>query len=149
MSLNAKKNKIVGLGAASVTLTEAMSDSVQLFDTAAQAFILPEITPLNVGMRFTFKTIVASTSAQTITAGAAADLYIGGVQLIDDTAAYTAPQGITHKPDVSNDIILSMNGTTTGGKIGTTITMTAISATRWFVEGTLLGSGNLSTTVFS
>ena len=149
MSLNAKKKKIVGLGAAAVTLTEDMSDSVQLFDTAIEAFTLPVITALNIGMKFTFVTTVAASTAQSVTAGAAADLYTGGVRLWDDTAAYTAPQVVIHKADVSNDIILTMNGTTKGGKIGSKVTFTAISATRWFVDGDLFGSGNLSTTVFS
>ena len=149
MSLNAKIKKIVTPGAATVALTADMSGSTILFDTAVEAVTLPEITPLTVGMWFEFVTTVASSTAQTVTAGAAADLYTGAILLVDDTAAYTAPQAVTHKPDVSNDIILTMNGTTSGGKIGTKIKFTAISATRWFVEGTLLGSGNLGTTVFS
>ena len=145
MSLNAKQKKIIGLGAATVALTEGMSGSVQLFDTAVEAFTLPEITALNIGMTFEFKTTVASSTAQTVTAGAAADLFIGGVRIWDDTAAYTAPQAVVLKADVSNDVILTMNGTTTGGKIGSTVKFTAVGATRWFVEGDLYGSGVIAT----
>ena len=51
-------------------------------------------------------------------------------------------------PDVTDDLVISMNGTTTGGVIGTYIRATAISATRWFIQGTLSGSGT-ATTPFS
>ena len=40
---------------------------------------------------------------------------------------------------------LSSNGTTTGGLIGDDYTVTAISATVWFISGVTVGSGTLAT----
>ncbi len=145
MAYNLKTPKIVTPGATSTTLTALNSGQVFLFDGATEAYILPELTSLNVGMEFTFMTTVAANTSQTVTAGAADDLYTGAVVLWDDTVAYTAPQAVIKKPDVSNDVILTLNGTTTGGKVGSIVKFTALSATRWFVEGNLCGSGVLAT----
>lgn len=136
-----KANVLASSG--NTTMTEAMSGAVMLIDGATVAYTLPAVTSSNIGMYFTFVVTVAATAAS-ITAGAA-DLLVGSVYLSDDTAAYTAPQGVVVKPDVTNDLILSMNGTTTGGKLGTIFRFTAISATRWQVEGVSNGSGVLAT----
>lgn len=57
----------------------------------------------------------------------------------------TANTGTYFTPDESNDLIITMNGSTTGGKKGTVITVTAITATGWFVEGLVFGDGTLAT----
>ena len=56
----------------------------------------------------------------------AADLLIGGL-LPDDTA----PAAAIFNPDVSDDLIITLNGTTTGGEIGTAFL--AYSPSRWMV----------------
>lgn len=147
MSTTAKTKKIVTPGATSTTLVEAQSDSILLFDGTTEAYILPVITGLNIGMTFKFIVTVAASTSQTVTAGEATDLYIGGVNLWDDTAAYNSAtrDAVNLKADVTNDVIFTMNGTTLGGKIGSVVTFTAISASRWFVEGNLFGSGTLAT----
>ncbi len=137
----ARNNVLASSG--NLTLTTAMSGATMLFDGVALAYTLPAIDTTNIGMYFDFFTTVASTSAQSVTAGTG-DLMTGGINLIDDTAAYTAPQNVIKKP-ATTFLICSMNGTTTGGKIGTKIRFTAISATAWFVEGVAFGSGVLST----
>ncbi len=136
-----KKNILASSG--NTTITEAMSGATFLVDAVAVAFALPAITASNIGMSFDFVTTVASTSSQSITAQAG-DLMTGGINLIDDTAAYTAPQNVIKKP-ATTFLICDMNGTTTGGKIGTRLRFTAISATAWFVEGVAFGSGVLAT----
>lgn len=136
-----KANVLASSG--NTTMTAAMSGATMLIDGATVAYALPAIGASDVGMFFDFVVTVAATAAS-ITAGAA-DLLTGGIILIDDTAAYTAPQAVVAKPDVTNDLILSMNGTTTGGKIGSKFRFTAVSATRWYVEGVSCGSGVLAT----
>lgn len=136
-----KANVLASSG--NTTMTAAMSGATMLIDGATVAYTLPAIGAGDVGMFFDFITTVTS-SAASITAGAA-DLLAGSAILVDDTAAYTAPQAVVVKPDITNDLIISFNGTTTGGKIGTKLRLTAISATRWNVEGVINGSGVLAT----
>ncbi len=135
-----KANVLASSG--NTTMTEVMSGATMLLDAAAVAYVLPAITASNVGMHFDFVTTVAA-SAQSITAGAA-DLMTGGIVLSDDTAAYTAPQSVVLKP-AGTFLVYAANGTTTGGKVGTKLRFTAISATAWFVEGYSFGSGVLAT----
>jgi hypothetical protein len=55
-----------------------------------------------------------------------------------NTGAYFAPNG-------SSNLVITMNGSTTGGKKGTWIELTATSATQWIVQGFLFGDGTLAT----
>lgn len=136
-----KANVLASSG--NTTMTAAMSGATMLLDGATVAYTLPAIGASDVGMFFDFVVTVASTGAS-ITAGAA-DLLMGSAILIDDTVVYTAPQAVVVKPDVVNDLIISFNGTTTGGKVGTKLRLTAVSTTRWYVEGVINGSGVLAT----
>lgn len=122
------------------TMTSAMSGSVMLFDGAATDYALPAIGAGDVGMEFWFVTTVTSTDA-TITAGAA-DLLTGGVMCMSTAAGV---ENDAFSPDVTDDLIITMNGTTQGGIIGSTWHLIAISATRWYVDGTTIGSGTLIT----
>lgn len=130
-----------------VVLTEAQSGRILLVDDATGLqFTLPIITASNIGMHFTFLVTVTITSnAFTVTAGEAGDLYYGGVAILDFDAAYTAPQGAYHAPDGADDIILTMNGSTTGGVKGTKVTFTAIGEDAWFVDGLVYGNGVIAT----
>jgi len=64
--------------------------------------------------------------------------FVGSLSLVKSTAGHTVFASST------NDVI-QMNGTTTGGLIGTTFSITCISATQWLVEGVVVGSGTLAT----
>lgn len=121
------------------TMTSAMSGSVMLIDGATVAYTLPAIGAGDVGMHFWFFTTVASTAA-TITAGAA-DLLTGGVIAQSTTAGGAG----AFSPDVTDDLIITQNGTTTGGVIGSTWYLVAVSATRWYCIGNTIGSGTLAT----
>lgn len=123
------------------TMTSAMSGSVMLIDGASTDYALPAIGTGDVGMWFDFVSTIISTGTQTITAQAA-DLLTGGVTITDVGAAGTD----FFAPDVSDDLTITLNGTTTGGvAVGSWLRLTAISATRWFVQGNLCGSGTLAT----
>ena len=61
-----------------------------------------------------------------------------------DTDTSDAIVGMAAEVDDSFSAV-SFNGTTTGGRIGTKIKITNIAADKWFVEGTVLHSGNVAT----
>ena len=124
------------------TMTSAMSGSIMLLDGAGVDYTLPAIGAGDVGMEFWFvTTVTADGTFQTITAGAA-DLLTGGVSIMSTTAG---AENDAFSPDVTDDLIITMNGTTQGGIIGSTLHLIAISATRWYVDGTLIGSGTIVT----
>ncbi len=142
------KDVVVDTGGAFATpivLTVAQSGSRILVDDAAGLdFTLPAIAAAQVGTVFEFFVTVSVTSNSFRVTAATGDLMTGSILLLDDTVAYTAPQGVVVKP-ATTFLVMAMNGTTTGGKIGTRVKFTATSATQWFVEGIANGSGVLAT----
>jgi hypothetical protein len=136
--LRSKRSVLASSG--NKTMTSAMSGSVMLLDGAATDYTLPAIGAGDVGMYFDFVSTIISTS-QSITAGAA-DLLTGSIAIVSaDT-----PTADIFSPDVSDDLIISLNGTTSGGAaVGSWCRLTAISATRWFVEGVFSGTGTVVT----
>lgn len=138
--IRAKQNVISGSGATR-TLNEYESGSLCLFDRAAG--IVYTLPTAKVGAYFDFviTTTITSNAAKVIT-GAGTELLIGGYTNVDtDTsnavAVFTA-NGSTH-------VAVSMNGTTTGGILGTKLRFTCLSSTRWMVEGIVQGSGTVAT----
>lgn len=128
-----------------IVLTAAQSGRVILVDNAAGLdFTLPAIAAAQIGTTFEFFVTVSVTSNSFRVTAATGDLMTGSILLVDDTAAYTAPQAVTVKP-ATTFLVMTMNGTTTGGKIGTRVKFTATSTTQWFVEGIANGSGVLAT----
>lgn len=122
------------------TMTTAMSGSVMLIDATAVAYALPAIGAGDIGMRFTFFWTVASTANATITA-ATGDLLEGFANIGVSGAADID----TYFPNGSSHLILTANGTTTGGLKGSVVRYTAINATMWGVEAHLKGSGTQAT----
>lgn len=139
VTLKTKRNVLASSG--NTTMTSAMSGSVMLIDGASTDYALPAIGTGDVGMYFDFVSTIISTGTQTITAQAA-DLLTGSIAIIDVGAVGSD----TFVPDVTDDLIITLNGTTTGGvAVGSWCRLTAISATRWFVQGVFNGSGTLAT----
>lgn len=135
-----------GAFATPIVLTTAQSGRLILVDDAAGLdFTLPAIGASDIGTWFEFLVTVSVTSNSFRVTAGAGDLLNGGVLAIDFDAAYTAPQAAFYEPDFSDDLIMTCNGTTTGGKKGTRIKFEAVSATQWFVTGTLVGDGVLAT----
>ena len=133
-----KRNVLASSG--NTTMTSAMSGSIMLLDGAGVDYTLPAIGAGDIGMEFWFAVTVTATD-QTITAGAA-DLLTGGVMCMSTAAGV---ENDAFSPDVTDDLIITMNGTTQGGIIGSTWHLIAISATRWYCDGTTIGSGTLVT----
>lgn len=135
-----------GAYAVPIQLTSAQSGSLILVDDAAGLdFLLPAIGTSDVGMVFEFLVTVTVTSNNFRVTAATGDLLNGGVNMVDFDAAYTAPQGAFLEPDFSDDLIMTCNGSTTGGKKGTRVKFEAISATQWFVSGTVAADGVIAT----
>lgn len=138
--VQAGQNVINGTSATR-TLNANESGSLCTFERAAGVvYTLPTAKP---GAYFDFVvlTTITSNAAKVITA-AGTELLIGGYTNVDtDTsnavAAFTA-NGSTH-------VSVSMNGTTTGGILGTKLRFTCLSSTRWMVEGIVQGSGVVAT----
>lgn len=134
------QNVISGSGATR-TLNANESGSLCLFDRAAG--IVYTLPTAKVGTYFDFviTTTVTSNAAKIIT-GAETELLIGGYTNVDtDTSnavAVFTGNGSTH-------VAVSMNGTTTGGILGTKLRFTCLSSTRWMVEGIVQGAGIVAT----
>lgn len=126
------------------TLLEGESGSLVLFDRAAGIiFTLPKIVAANIGMWFEFEVPVSVTSNNhKIITDAGTTFMLGSLVNINTgsgnaVAAWTA--------DGSTIRAITMNGTTTGGLLGTRMRLTAITTTLWMVEGIDQGSGVVAT----
>ena len=92
----------------------------------------------NIGASFYFYVDVTATDVQIVTDGT--DKFTGAAMIAVDDGAKKA-----FFPGASNDV-LSMNGTTTGGIVGSVIQVTALETAQYLVHNTLiLGSGTIVT----
>jgi len=92
----------------------------------------------NIGVEFVlfFNAISAGASAQTITCGGS-DKYVGSLGVV--STVYNAFASVT-------STIITLNATTTGGAArGSQITLVALAANLWSVNGVLIGSGTAAT----
>ncbi len=94
--------------------------------------------PNNIGASFYFYIDTVATDVQIITDGT--DKFTGAAMIAVDDGAKKA-----FFPAAANDV-LSMNGTTTGGIVGSVIQVTALETAQYLVHNTLiLGSGTIVT----
>lgn len=131
---------VTASGGATRTLLPGESGASQLFDSAAGVvYTLPAPT---VGREFEFfvTTTITSNAAKIITNSAS-------VFLLGEVFTYTTAtaSGAGFAFNGTTHIACSMNGTTTGGIIGTWIRVKAISDTQWFITGLIVGSGTIAT----
>jgi len=128
-------------GGATRDLRPDESGGVFLWDAATGVIFNLPPEPV-AGMQYTFVCTVSVTSNAHAIATDDAAIFIGGaIQQVIDTSATSEGQ----VGDATSDVTISMNGSTTGGLIGTNITVTALSATTWHATGLVVGSGTLST----
>lgn len=133
------RDVISGVGATR-TLQQGESGALCLFDAAAgNVFTLP--TPV-LGMQFEFITSVSVTSNSHKIITSAATVFLLGEALMFTTAT-ASPAGFAFNG--TTHVACTSNGTTTGGLIGSRITVTAISTTQWLIEGGMVGSGTIVT----
>jgi len=92
----------------------------------------------NIGASFYFYVDTTATDVQIVTDGV--DKFTGAAMIAVDDGAKKA-----FFPSTDNDV-LSMNGTTTGGIVGSVIQVTALETAQYLVHNTLiLGSGTIVT----
>ena len=93
----------------------------------------------NVGTTYTFVVETAATAWALKTDGT--DKFVGSMIMVDtdSSGAVTA-----FAPGATNDVI-NLDGSTTGGIAGSTITVTVLAANKYMVTGVLLASGSVVT----
>lgn len=136
--VTSKRPVISGLGATR-TLTERESGSTVLFDRAAGIVItLPAAKP---GISYEFVSNVTCATANIVTnITTTTPVIIGAVTVVPDltgTASVFANKGSAYS--------IAMNGGTTGGIVGSRLTMTALSSGTWMVSGITVGTGSIAT----
>ena len=140
--ISAGTNAVVSLTADTTLTVDDHAGKLLLLNDADGAFTLPSIVstvpsdatdpnqPNNLGA-------TAATSVTIITDGT--DKFVGGLYTgVDDATGKTFISG------AANDII-TMNGTTQGGLVGSVVVVHAVDTAKYVVEGTTLGSGTLVT----
>ena len=147
--ISAGVNNSVSLTADTTLTVDAHAGKILTCNDADGKFTLPSIvvtTPSdptdpnqanNVGATFTFFVETAATDMDILTDGT--DKFVGGVYTGVDDAT-----GKTFISAASNDVI-TMNGTTKGGLVGSIVKCTAMASAKYAVEGIILGSGTIVT----
>lgn len=137
-----------GAYATPIVLTAAQSGRVILVDDAAGLdFTLPAIGASDIGMHFKFLVTVTITSNNFRVTAGTGDLLFGGLWMPDFDAAVDSltREAIWLTPDGTDDLVMTCNGSTTGGKKGSWVEFIATSATQWFVHGIVAGDGAITT----
>ena len=130
---NGNNIKVLG-SSGNTTLNPAWSGSTMLFDTAAGiTFTLPAPS---VGLNFNFiiKTTVTSSNHKIITD--ASTTFLQGALILggaSDTAGLFQGNGTSH-------VAITMNGTTTGGILGSEVNLYCITSTLWEAEGIVVAA---------
>ena len=91
----------------------------------------------NIGATFTFFVETAATDMDILTDGT--DKFVGGLYIGKDNAS-----GKVFISGASNDVV-TFNGTTKGGLVGSVIRCTAMASAKYNIEGIVLGSGTIVT----
>jgi len=133
---------VIVADAATLTLNGPTdSGSLILLDRAAGTIVTLPDTPAN-GTNYTFqvKTDVTSNNYQINTGVAGLDLLSGYVY---NDKAGSLPAIVS--PDPAHDTSITMNGSTTGGLVGTNFTLTFDGTNLWNISGTVRGSGTMTT----
>jgi len=140
LQLGAHRNVIQGVGATR-TLAAKESGSLCLFDRAAgNIYTLP--VPVE-GMQFEFRVSVLQTSGANEIKTNSAAVFIGGSVMIGSLTV--AESADVFQADPAATVKVTTNATTSGGLVGGSIWVTAISATVWSITGSLVGSGTTGT----
>lgn len=128
------------------TKTLLVGDSGKTFLITAAAGTAITLPTAYDGCNFKFKVVTAMSSSYTITFATAAttSLFYGKVWISDkDVSSYDST--LAHfSADESDDDLITMSATTTGGLAGGCLDMVAYGG-HWYVSGHLVGDGNLAT----
>ena len=122
------------------TLLAKEAGALCLLDAAAgNIYTLP--VPVE-GMTFEFlQTVSVTSNAAKVITNSASVFLLGSVTAV--TIATASPAGFS--ANGTSIVTISQNGTTSGGLIGSSFKLTAISATQWGIDGVIVGSGVIVT----
>ena len=147
--ISAGNANVVSLNVDTTLTVAANAGKVLITNDADGKFTLPSIVVTapdadddpnqtnNLGATFTFIVVTAATDMDILTDGT--DKFVGGLYTgVDDSTGKTFISGS------SNDVI-TMNGTTKGGLVGSIVQVTAMASAKYAVQGIILGSGTLVT----
>ena len=137
------KRKIVDLDATTYAPTAAQSGTIFTFDGTVCEVTLPTCA---VGLEYFFLVKTTQSANASITTQSADKLY-GLVNCVVDgvQTAHSNTTKITDCNTGTNDNTFTMNGTTTGGIIGSFIHVFGMKANAWHISGNTIGSGTLVT----
>ena len=148
--ITAGVNSSVSLSADTTLTVAAHAGKIILLNDADGKFTLPTIVATsptdptspdqanNIGASFYFYVETAATDLDILTDGT--DKFVGAVMVAVDDGAKKA-----FIPAASNDVI-TLNGSTKGGLVGSVVQITAIDSATYLVHNTLLlGSGTIVT----
>ena len=93
----------------------------------------------NLGCTYTFWVETLAVDMDIKTDGT--DKFYGAIFNGVDSAA----TGETFAANASSNDVMTMNGTTTGGIVGSWVEFTALASAKYFVRGSLIGSGTVAT----
>lgn len=138
------KKPVLSSVGATKSLTEGDSGSIIVLDRAAGITVtLPDDANPGTNYEFVVQTSVTSNgytikrnSTKTIIGSLIVDRYV-------DVATQTYSRNFFSNGAVASAVVL--NGSTTGGLIGTRFIATAITSGTWFIQGILVGSGAVTT----
>ena len=140
---------VVSLTADTTLTVDSHAGKVLLCNDADGKFTLPSIVATapgsdddpnklnNLGATFTFVIETAATDMDILTDGT--DKFVGGLYIGKDNAS-----GKVFISGASNDVV-TFNGTTKGGLVGSVIRCTAMASAKYNIEGIVLGSGTIVT----
>lgn len=125
-------------------ISASTSGATYTFAAAAITVTLPACSAANIGLKFRFVTTTIATAQIINTTGT--DVFLGGV--FSTLALINATNDTQFGTSTANKT-MTMNGTTTGGLPGSSITVECISATQWLVTGFVVGASGTQATLFS
>lgn len=139
-----------GAFATPIVLTAAQSGRVILLDDAAGLdFTLPALTAAEVGTHYLFLLTVEPTSNSYRFTAQTGDFLNGHIIIYDKDLAEGSTEALQQifQANGSSHLVVTITGSddTQGSLIGGWLEFTAISATGWFVRGSLIGDGALAT----
>lgn len=135
-------SKMVNAGATLTVVRATHRGKTIAFDQASGSVItLPAATGSGDEYNFVVGTTVGSNS-HILKVANSSDTMVGTVSI-----ATTTTGAGTHEAAGGTDDTITMNGTTTGGIIGSSIRVRDIAANVWLINGNLVGSGVLATTL--
>jgi hypothetical protein len=137
------KIPIQDITASTKTITTAETGTLFLLNRAAGIVFTMPAPAVGLYYDFIVNTSVTSNAYKWSTATQGTDFFLGTLVGEDIDGTVTSGAGFTGNGTTHDNI--SMNGTTTGGLVGTQFRLIGISTTLWTCQGMVSGSGTIAT----